>query len=144
MAISTLSKLTVPLNSDQSASTQGLLMPKLKYRFRVTLENFGFNTPTTELTKQVQDITRPTVAFDVWITSPTAIKVIKKESRGNCKAVGAKGKYRGKWQMNSAFWKTYGGLEFAARADLATCEQQDQVAYRGWLARGWQPWGIRS
>ena len=63
MAISTLSKLTVPLASDQSASTQGLLMPKLKYRFRVTLENFGFNTPTTELTKQVQDVTRPTVAF---------------------------------------------------------------------------------
>lgn len=64
MAISTLSKMTVPLASDQSSSTQGLLMPKLKYRFRVTLENFGFNTPTTELTKQVQDITRPTVAFD--------------------------------------------------------------------------------
>lgn len=64
MAISTLSKMTVPLASDQSASAQGLLMPKLKYRFRVTLENFGFNTPTTELTKQVQDVTRPTVAFD--------------------------------------------------------------------------------
>jgi hypothetical protein len=64
MAISTLSKLTVPLASDQSASSQGMLMPKLKYRFRVTLENFGFNTPTTELTKQVQDVTRPTVAFD--------------------------------------------------------------------------------
>lgn len=64
MAISTLSKLTVPLASDQSASTQGLLMPKLKYRFRVSLENFGFNTPTTELTKQVIDVTRPTVAFD--------------------------------------------------------------------------------
>jgi hypothetical protein len=64
MAISTLSKLTVPLASDQSATSQGLLMPKLKYRFRVTLENFGFNTPTTELTKQVQDVTRPTIAFD--------------------------------------------------------------------------------
>jgi hypothetical protein len=64
MAISSLSKLTVPLASDQSASTQGLLMPKLKYRFRVTLENFGFNASTTELTKQVQDITRPTIAFD--------------------------------------------------------------------------------
>ena len=64
MAISTLSKLTVPLASDQSSSTQGLLMPKLKYRFRVTLENFGFNSPTTELTKQVIDVTRPTVAFD--------------------------------------------------------------------------------
>lgn len=64
MSISTLTKLTVPLASDQSASTQGLLMPKLKYRFRVTLENFGFNTPVTEISKQVQDVTRPTVAFD--------------------------------------------------------------------------------
>lgn len=64
MAISTLTKFTVPLASDQSASAQGLLMPKLKYRFRVTLETFGVSSPTTELTKQVQDITRPTVAFD--------------------------------------------------------------------------------
>ena len=64
MPVASLSKLTVPLPAGQSASNQGLLMPKLKYRFRVTLENFGFNTPTTELTKQVQDITRPTVAFD--------------------------------------------------------------------------------
>lgn len=64
MAISTLNKFTVPLASDQSASTQGLLMPKLKYRFRVTLETFGVSSPTTELTKQVMDVTRPTVAFD--------------------------------------------------------------------------------
>lgn len=64
MAISTLSKLTVPLASDSSASNQGLLMPKLKYRFRVTLENFGVSTPTTELTKQVVDVTRPNVTFD--------------------------------------------------------------------------------
>jgi hypothetical protein len=63
MSISTLSKLTVPLVSDQSASTQGLLMPKLQYRFRVSLENFGVSTPTTELTKQVVDITRPTLDF---------------------------------------------------------------------------------
>jgi hypothetical protein len=63
MSISTLSKLTVPLVSDQSASTQGLLMPKLQYRFRVSLENFGVSTPTTELTKQVIDITRPTLDF---------------------------------------------------------------------------------
>ena len=64
MAISTLSKITVPLASGDSASTQGLLMPKLQYRFRVSLENFGVSTPTTELTKQVIDITRPTVAFE--------------------------------------------------------------------------------
>ena len=64
MAISTLSKITVPLASDSSSSTQGLLMPKLQYRFRVTLENFGVSTPTTELTKQVVDVTRPTVNFE--------------------------------------------------------------------------------
>jgi|TARA_B100001094_G_scaffold333120_1_gene408743 hypothetical protein len=64
MAISTLSKITVPLASDTSSSTQGLLMPKLQYRFRVTLENFGVSTPTTELTKQVIDVTRPVVNFE--------------------------------------------------------------------------------
>ena len=64
MAISSLSKLTVPLATNDSASSQGLLMPKLQYRFRVTLENFGVSTPTTELTKQVMDITRPTLTFE--------------------------------------------------------------------------------
>jgi hypothetical protein len=64
MSISTLSKLTVPLASNASAGSQGLLMPKLSYRFRVTLENFGVSTPTTELTKQVIDVTRPNVSFE--------------------------------------------------------------------------------
>ena len=64
MAISTLSRLTVPLDSNASASNQGLLMPKLQYRFRVSLENFGTSSPTTELTKQVIDTTRPNVTFD--------------------------------------------------------------------------------
>tara|TARA_B100000212_G_scaffold342599_1_gene331126 strand:- start:5475 stop:6104 length:630 start_codon:yes stop_codon:yes gene_type:complete len=64
MAISTLSKITVPLASGDSASNQGLLMPKLQYRFRVSLENFGISTPTTELTKQVIDVTRPNVSFE--------------------------------------------------------------------------------
>lgn len=64
MAISTLSKFTVPLASDQSASSQGLLMPKLKYRFRVSLENFGVSTPTTVITKQVVDVTRPNLSFE--------------------------------------------------------------------------------
>jgi len=66
MAVSSLSKMTVPLASDQSASTQGVLMPKLKYRFRVLFENFGAANnaaPVTELTKQVIDFTRPTVSF---------------------------------------------------------------------------------
>jgi hypothetical protein len=39
-------------------------MPKLQYRFRVSLENFGVSTPTTELTKQVMDVTRPNLSFE--------------------------------------------------------------------------------
>jgi len=64
MAESSLSRMTVPLASDQSSNVQGLLMPKLKYRFRVYFENFGVNNATTELTKQVMDFTRPNVTFE--------------------------------------------------------------------------------
>jgi hypothetical protein len=64
MATASLSKFTVPLSTNQSASAQGLLMPKLKFRFRVTFVNFGVSQPTTELTKQVMDFTRPQVAFN--------------------------------------------------------------------------------
>lgn len=63
MAVSSLSRMTVPLASDQSSPVQGLLMPKLKYRFRVIFENFGVSTPRTELTKQVMDFARPQVSF---------------------------------------------------------------------------------
>lgn len=64
MAISTLSRISVPLDTQDSASSQGLLMPKLQYRFRVSLENFGVSTPTTELTKQVVSASRPQVEFE--------------------------------------------------------------------------------
>jgi hypothetical protein len=63
MAIAALSNFTVPLASDQSAGSQGMLMPKLKYRFRLNFENFGKSSPTTELTKQVQEAARPSVKF---------------------------------------------------------------------------------
>ena len=65
MAIASLNRFTVPLSTDQSSTTQGLLMPKLKYRFRVTLDGFGVaGTPSTELTKQVMNVTRPEVSFE--------------------------------------------------------------------------------
>jgi hypothetical protein len=56
--------MTVPLASDQSSPTQGLLMPKLKYRYRVIFENLGVSTPRTELTKQVMTFNRPTINFE--------------------------------------------------------------------------------
>jgi hypothetical protein len=77
--------MTVPLASDQSSPVQGLLMPKLKYRFRVIFENSGVSTPRTELTKQVMDFTRPTVSFeaiDVPIYNST-IKLAGKYSWGD-------------------------------------------------------------
>ena len=64
MAIASLNKFTVPLSTDQSASAQGLLMPKMKYRFRAVFENFGVSTDRVELTKQVSEITRPTAVFN--------------------------------------------------------------------------------
>jgi hypothetical protein len=63
MAISTLTKLSVPIASDQSSSNQTLLMPKLQYRFRVTFDGFGVTNPTTELSRQVIDCTKPNVSF---------------------------------------------------------------------------------
>jgi hypothetical protein len=45
-------------------------MPKLKYRFRATFENFGVSSDKAELTKQVADIKRPNVSF-----TPFAIDV---------------------------------------------------------------------
>lgn len=64
MSSSSLTKMTVPLANDQSATSQGLLMPKLSYRFRVVFENMGVSTPRTELTKQVKDFKRPNPTFE--------------------------------------------------------------------------------
>lgn len=63
MSVASLSRFTVPLPTNQSASTQGLLMPKLQYRFRISFEGFGVSVDTVELTKQVVSFTRPQVSF---------------------------------------------------------------------------------
>lgn len=63
MAFSSISRMTVPTSSDGTGNAQGLLMPKLQYRFRILFENFGISKPTTELTKQVIDFTRPNIDF---------------------------------------------------------------------------------
>jgi len=62
MAITSLNNIGIP-TTNAAGSTQVLLMPKLKYRFRVTLLGFGV-AAATELTKQVQDVTRPKVSFE--------------------------------------------------------------------------------
>ena len=60
MAITSLNRFTVPLSAGE---TQGTLMPKLKYRYRIFFEGFGATGSTSELTKQVQTAARPSVSF---------------------------------------------------------------------------------
>lgn len=63
MPVASLSNFTVPVNN--TPGSQGLLMPKLKYRFRASFFNFGVDKQTIqELTKQIVDIKRPNVNFN--------------------------------------------------------------------------------
>lgn len=64
MAVSSLTRFTVPLGGNQSANAQGLLMPKLQYRFRVLFLDFGVSNPKTELTKQIVSFNRPQVQME--------------------------------------------------------------------------------
>jgi len=85
MAIASLTRFTVPLNTNQSASAQGMLMPKLQYRFRVSFENFGVSSDRVELTKQVVSFSRPTVTFadiDVHVYN-SMVKLAGKPSWGD-------------------------------------------------------------
>ena len=64
MSVASLTKFTVPLPEfGSSATSQGMLMPKLGYRFRVTFAGFAVDADTVELTKQVVDFARPAVSF---------------------------------------------------------------------------------
>jgi hypothetical protein len=91
-------------------------------------------------TRNLSEEERKKISFKVWVNSPTAKFLKQKESNNNCKATGSNGKYQGTWQMSAGFWKTYGGKKYASKASKATCKQQDLVAYKGWLDRGWSPW----
>jgi hypothetical protein len=62
MAIASLKNFTVPISASATENA-GLLMPKLKYRFRVQFIKFGTTTDTTELTRQIIDVSRPNVSF---------------------------------------------------------------------------------
>ena len=63
MATASQSLFNMTVASDNAGGNQGLLMPKLQYRFRVNFLNFGTGA-TIELTKQVMDINRPQISFE--------------------------------------------------------------------------------
>ena len=65
MSVASLINYTVPLAGGQSATSQGLLMPKLPFRFRASFEGFGVSLgQRVELTKQIVSFARPTVTFE--------------------------------------------------------------------------------
>ena len=64
MATASQSLFNMTVASDNASNSQGLLMPKLQYRFRALFLNFGVGGSTTELTKQVMDIARPSLTFN--------------------------------------------------------------------------------
>lgn len=64
MATASNSLFNMTVGSDNTPSSQGLLMPKLQFRFRALFLNFGVGGSTQELTKQVMDIQRPNVSFE--------------------------------------------------------------------------------
>jgi hypothetical protein len=64
MAIASQSLFNMTVSSDNAGGNQGLLMPKLQYRFRVNFLNFGVDASGgLSLTKQVIDCSRPNLTF---------------------------------------------------------------------------------
>lgn len=64
MATASQSLFNMTVAGDNSGGNQGLLMPKLQYRFRVNFLNFGVDAGAgLSLTKQVVDCSRPQVNF---------------------------------------------------------------------------------
>ena len=63
MTSASLLKMSVPA-AENSTASQGLLMPKLQYRFRVTLQSFGAPGSTAPITQQVMEFARPNVTFE--------------------------------------------------------------------------------
>ena len=55
-----LDKFGVPIDGVK----QGMLQPKLAYRFRVVFQNFGLNNHLRELTANVMSVTRPNIQHE--------------------------------------------------------------------------------
>jgi len=65
MATASQSLYNMAVATDNSGGQQGLLMPKLQFRFRVNFLNFGVTTASgLSLTKQVVECSRPNLSFE--------------------------------------------------------------------------------
>lgn len=130
-----------PVQVQASTTVQSDLLPK---RILPRIVASPSVKPTPRSTPRAARKSRSSSAAALWANTWAARTVAKCESGGDPTAVNPSGKYRGKWQMDADFWRTYGGLRFASTPDRATEAEQDIVAYKGYLARGWQPWECRK
>jgi hypothetical protein len=76
-----------------------------------------------------------------WAQRPKTRAVIMCESTDRVGAISSTGKYHGLYQFDRQTWASYGGLELAPLASQATRAEQNYVAYRLYVGRGWAPWG---
>ena len=127
---------TASATIDRSKKTKVVKLSKKKKKIVAKYKGDITLTKDAKLYREAREL----IPFEVWRASPFTRFISMKESHRNCKAVGRSGKYRGRWQMSPAFWKTYGGKQFASRPDKASCRDQDLIAYNGWIVRGWAPW----
>ncbi len=110
-------------------------------RASIVAASAAVSDPTMTTAASTLRTARNAIPLAVWMTSEHGRMIVKRESGGSCSITSPGGTYRGKWQMSSTLWAAYGGTAYATTADRATCAQQDQVAYRIWLASWWRPWG---
>ena len=74
-----------------------------------------------------------------WASGSKPMSVKMCESGNNYSTNTGNG-YYGAWQFDIPSWLANGGGQYASRPDLATPEQQDQIAYNYYQSAGWGPW----
>ncbi|WP_308425175.1 transglycosylase family protein [Wenjunlia tyrosinilytica] len=70
-------------------------------------------------------------------------RIAECESSGNW-TTNSGNNYYGGLQFGQPTWRAYGGLRYAPRADLATREQQIEVAKKVQRTQGWRAWPVCS
>lgn len=91
---------------------------------------------TQELVPSTADAP-PEPAYSVWDA------LAQCESGGRWHIATGNG-YWGGLQQDLAFWRRHGGLQYAARPDLASRAQQIAVAEAGLRVQGWGAWPVCS
>lgn len=95
--------------------------------------------PTVVVAKKTATTAKPRQAV-VYNGDPSVWDQLARCEAGGNWAINTGNGYYGGLQFNSGTWLGNGGGEFAPRADLASREQQINIAERVRAARGFSPW----